>query len=306
MRVLVIHNPAAGLRNDDIYYLIRQLAIPNNEIVLRVTGGDRDIESIASDAASFDAVVASGGDGTIARIAYAIRESGTPLLVFPSGTANLLANNIGNASEAASLAKTILSGRTVRFDMGEMRYSDTEGAKHAIGFLTMAGAGFDASIMRGSAGLKSTFGPFSYYMAAFGNPDPTISHFTLELDGEVVEADGICVLVGVWGVVNPGFELIPESSPRDGLLDVAIIKKSNATQLIPAFLGSILGQGINDPAIEVHHVRSLSVDCDPPLPMQFDGEVIQNATTPFTMRVLPGALSTFVDEVSPFSDLAKD
>ena len=90
-----------------------------------------------------------------------------------------------------------------------------------------------------------------------------------------------------------------------GLLDVAIIKKSSATQLIPTFLGSILGQGINDPAIEVHHVREVSVECDPPLPMQFDGEVIQDATTPFTMRILPGALCTFVDEVSPFSDLAR-
>lgn len=300
MRVLVIHNPASGPKTGDIFSFIKSALMPSDEIVLRATSSADDIATQAQDASSFDAIVASGGDGTVARVAYAVRNTGKPVLPFPSGTANLLVNNIGCATESAALATTLREGRLTRFDMGELEYKSTDGQVHKTGFLTMAGAGFDASIMSSSQELKPLFGQLSYYISAFSNPKPTYSALRLTLDGQAIENRGICVLVGVWGTVGPTFEIIPDSSPQDGLLDVEIIKTPNATQLIPTALGSLLGQGINDPAIEVHHIKEVSLTCDPALPMQFDGEVIEDATTPLSMRVIPGGLLTMVDKLSPY------
>ncbi len=305
MRTLIIHNPASGPQVEDIFSFARSALRPDDELVMRATSSADDVVQLARDAADFDAVVASGGDGTVARVAYAIRDLHLPLLVFPSGTANLLANNIGNASEPAALASTLHEGRTARFDMGEISYRDKDGNEHAQGFLTMAGAGFDADIMRGSQGLKPMFGQLSYYLAAFGSTRSPCSHMRLTLDGTPLEADGICVLAGVWGVINPGIELIPGSSPRDGLIDLVIVKAARPTQLVPVMMGAMLGQGLDEASVEVHRVREAVIECDPALPMQFDGEPIDDATTPVTVRVIPGGLTTFVDDISPFGGQSK-
>lgn len=300
MRALVIHNPASGPRTGDVFSFVRSALQPRDELVLRATASAGDIPGLCGDAADFDVVVASGGDGTVSRVAHAVRDANVPVLAFPSGTANLFANNLGCATEPAALAATLRDGRLATFDMGEIEYVTTAGERAREGFLTMAGAGFDANIMIDSQELKPMFGQLSYYLSAFNNPHPTYSGLTLTLDGERVDTHGICVLVGVWGMANPNFELIPGSSPQDGLLDVEILETSNATRLIPAVIGSLLGQGVNDPEIKVHHAREITLACDPELPMQFDGEVIENATTPFTIRVIPGGITTFVDALSPF------
>lgn len=304
MRTLIIHNPASGHHGEDIFSFMRSVLGSSDELVVRTTSEETDAQDLVDDAASFDAVVASGGDGTVARVAYAVRDTGVPVLVFPSGTANLLANNIGNACEPAALAQTLRDRRLVHLDMGELTFRDNQGRQRSRGFLTMAGAGFDADIMRGSQPLKQTFGQFSYYLAALGSVQSPCSHLSMELDGQHVEADGICALAGVWGTVNAGLEIIPESNPSDGLIDLMIIKTAKPVQLLPAVVGVVLGQGVDEPYVEVHRVREATICCDPPLPMQFDGEVIEDATTPFTVRAIPGGLTTFVDALSPLAGTA--
>lgn len=303
MRTLIIHNTVSGPRSDDIFAFQRALLEPGDEVVMRATCAERPVADLVADAASFDAVVASGGDGTVADVAYAVRGSGVPVLVFPSGTANLLANNIGNAFDPPALAETLRHGKRVDLDLCEFEYRDADGALQRRGFLSMAGAGYDASIMQGSTGLKGLFGPFSYYMAALGNLDPGTSHFSLSIDGEPVEADGICVLVANWGTVNQTLEFVPGSSPTDGLLDVAVLAAKNSVELLPAVIGSVFAHGNENayPNVAFYHAREVTVECDPPFPMQYDGEVIEGATTPFTARVIPGGFRTVVGALSPLA-----
>ncbi len=303
MRTLIIHNTVSGPRSDDIFAFQRALLGPGDEVVMRATCAERPVADLVADAASFDAVVASGGDGTVADVAYAVRGSGVPVLVFPSGTANLLANNIGNAFDPPALAETLRHGKRVDLDLCEFEYRDADGALQRRGFLSMAGAGYDASIMQGSTGLKGLFGPFSYYMAALGNLDPGTSHFSLSIDGEPVEADGICVLVANWGTVNQTLEFVPGSSPTDGLLDVAVLAAKNSVELLPAVIGSVFAHGNENayPNVAFYHAREVTVECDPPFPMQYDGEVIEGATTPFTARVIPGGFRTVVGALSPLA-----
>lgn len=307
MKVLIIHNPVSGLGTGDVYEFIRQAAHPGDEFVMRITADGTDMGALARDAGAFDAVVASGGDGTVSQVAYALRGSGTPLLAFPSGTANLLVNNLGNATEASALARTLRTGRVARIDLGEMAYRDEKDTLKRQGFLLMAGAGYDAEIMRDSKEHKHQFGQLSYYMSALGNPRPTYSHFKMTLDGKPVEADGICVLVGNWGSVGPAFRLIPGSDPVDGLLDVAVVSLPHAARLIAPVIGSLFsgGKGVEDPDIEVYHVKSMELECSPALPMQFDGENLRGSHTTLSARIVPGGVLTLVDELSPLYERAE-
>lgn len=306
VRTLIVHNTASGPHSDDIFAFQRALIEPGDEVVMRTVGPGCTVENLVADVASFDALVASGGDGTVAAVAYAVRGSGVPVLVFPSGTANLFANNIGNATEPSALAKTLRCGKRIDLDLCEFEYRDAAGALQRRGFLNMAGAGYDASIMQGSESLKSTFGQLSYYLAALGNLNPGVAHLALTVDGQRVEADGICVMVANWASVNQAIEFIPGSSPTDGLLDIAVMATRNSVELLPAVFGSVFSHGNENayPNVAFYHAREVTVCCDPAFPMQYDGEVVEGACTPFTARVIPGGLRTVVDSLSPLASLA--
>ena len=101
MRCLIIHNPASGPRSDEIFDLARALSQAGDEVTMRFIGDGMEPEDAAADVREFDRVVVSGGDGTVSNVLDHIRDSHVPTLVFPSGTANLFFNNIGNAPEPA-------------------------------------------------------------------------------------------------------------------------------------------------------------------------------------------------------------
>lgn len=120
MRCLIIHNPASGPSSDEIYAFTHALAQGGDEVVMRFIGDGMEPEDAVADVRKFDRVVVSGGDGTVSNVLDQMRGCGVPTLVFPSGTACLFFNNIGNAPEAAALAKACRAGRTVKADMGEL------------------------------------------------------------------------------------------------------------------------------------------------------------------------------------------
>ena len=127
MRCLIIHNPASGPSSDEIYAFTHALAQGGDEVVMRFIGDGMEPEDAVADVREFDRVVISGGDGTVSNVLDQMRGCGVPTLVFPSGTACLFFNNIGNAPEAAALAKACRAGRTVKVDMGELFWLDETG-----------------------------------------------------------------------------------------------------------------------------------------------------------------------------------
>ncbi|MFQ9741876.1 MAG: diacylglycerol kinase family protein [Slackia sp.] len=85
MKVLIINNLASGYREGSIYDFMRSFVEDGDEVCLRSSDGGTSIDSLLDDADSFDVVVASGGDGTIASVAYRLRNTGVPILPYPAG-----------------------------------------------------------------------------------------------------------------------------------------------------------------------------------------------------------------------------
>ena len=285
MKILIIHNQSSGYGDGAVFDFVRSLSKAGNEITLRVFDKDDPWPDKLDDAAGFDAVVASGGDGTIARACYDLRGTGIPLLPFPSGTSNALATNLFSPSEPHALAKQLVEGETLDFDLGEISFA---GESH--GFSLVAGCGYDATIMHAAEANKQLLGPMAYFQAAFTNPNPQKSHFTIEIDGELIEVDGLCVMVANFSKMQYDIALMHQNLPRDGLLDVIILKGENAFGLIPPFMATILDRNGGYPdrgdLVEVHRGMHVKVVADPPLPIQFDGEPCPQ-TTPFEARLLP-------------------
>jgi diacylglycerol kinase (ATP) len=98
-------------------------------------------------------VVAAGGDGTAAEVVNRT-PLGTPVAIFPLGTANLLANYLGIEHDPVSVAEMIAEGHTEWLDAGQ--------ANGRL-FLLMASVGFDAHVVhRLHAARQGHISPWSY------------------------------------------------------------------------------------------------------------------------------------------------
>ena len=294
MKLLVINNLASGLGEGSVYDFIRSFARDGDEVCVRSTDGTTDVRDLLGDAEAFDAVVASGGDGTVATVSYRLANTGVPILPFPAGTANLLAANLASPMEPHALAKLVREERTLDFDLGEI---EVDGQR--FGFGIMAGAGYDAAIMHGAAPAKRLLGPMAYFSAALANPLPQTSKFKLDLDGEHVESEGLGILLVNFSKIQFDITVTHENEPRDGVFDVVVLKAQNAFELIPALLAGLLDRGGDFPertgSLEIHRAREVRVEADPPMEVQYDGEAT-NLTTPFTAHIMRRAARFFVSE----------
>ncbi len=300
MRILVIVNTRSGGGDAGLYDFVRVLGASGAEITLRFSDDEHPLEDLARDGASFDRVIAAGGDGTASAVCYALRGSGVPVLIYPAGTANLLALNLEMPTEPRALAEVALHGKQRAFDLGEIIHESPDGAEPVrTGFALMAGAGYDAHVMDAAQPLKATLGAAAYLVAAVSNLVPTTSQFEIELDGESLSTDGIAVLLVNFGRLQFDIPVASGADPRDGLLQVAVIRSRSVAGLLPAVLAGFSGAE-KMPGIDVYSAAHVTVSAYPQLRMQYDGEVV-DAMTPFEARTLCGAATLLLPHDSLYA-----
>lgn len=173
-------------------------------------------------------VFAAGGDGTVRSVAEGLRDSGAALALLPTGTANLLARNLGipitNVPEAIAIAFT---GRTRNIDLGIATLSRVDGTIEEHGFLVMAGMGIDADIMANTKEtLKKTVGWLAYVDAGIRVlPSARPFRIRYQLDDKAQHSAHVStILFGNCGTLTGGLEMMPDAVVDDGLLDVAVLQ----------------------------------------------------------------------------------
>jgi diacylglycerol kinase family enzyme len=176
---------------------------------------------------------------------------------------------------------------------------DTDEGPATKGFIVIGGAGYDATIMESSERLKEALGPGAYVAAAITNPSPTIARFSIHLDDRTVEIDSMAVLVLNFAKIYPDISISYNNDARDGLFEIAVLKPHTAVELLPALLAALLERGEGSPyradVVEIFKSKSVRVESDPPLHLQYDGEA-PGCKTPFVARILPAATRLVVTE----------
>ena len=304
MKVLAVINPRARASDPAVYQYLTALGERGAEVTLRFLVKDEPPDALLPDAADFGAVAAIGGDGTVSAVAYALRGSGIPVLAFPAGTANLIARNLRLPNSPDALADATLAGRTAALDLGELSTADCgDSPGRTVGFMVAAGAGFDAAIMEAAQGLKTTIGEGAYIIGALQNLAPTVARFTLELDGTPVETEGIAVLIVNLARIQFDLAMAHGTDARDGLLEVIVVKTRTAAGLLPTVWAAMLDriqEHPQRPGLAIHAASHVRVHAEPPLPLQYDGELMA-CKTPAEARVLPGAGTFIVTSDSPYA-----
>ncbi len=293
--LLLIKNPKSGQGNSPLEEFVTLLTERGIQLETRELSQEVTCASLLEDAKHFDAVIAAGGDGTVSSVAYALRDQGVPLMVFPAGTANLIAQNLNLPSSAPELLEVLLGGHTLLSDLGEL---EVGGEK--MGFAMIAGAGLDAALIEASEDLKPHFGAFAYVLGALKQLIPRTQKFKLTLDGEEMTLEGASVMMANFGMANFRLPITTDIDPADGLLTVVVLKGKSALSLLPTLLESVrakfnLGDPLFTEHLETYHCKHIRVETSPELPIQYDGETLES-TTPLEARVLPKAIRFFTRE----------
>ncbi|MBN2248571.1 MAG: NAD(+)/NADH kinase [Coriobacteriia bacterium] len=304
MNVLMVANLRSGIGDPGLYDFVRELGSHHVDVTLRFLYEGADLAHILRDVDSYARVVAAGGDGTVSAVAYALRDTGIPILAYPAGTANLLARNLRLPLDPTELAIALIGGRTVSIDLGELTLPGSGVRREfTAGFAIAAGAGFDATIMEAASGLKTTLGEGAYLLGALQNLNPRVSRFRLELDDRTVETDGIAVMVMNLARIQFDIAVTHGADAQDGLLEVVVVTASHAAGLLPAVWAALVDRlqpHPQRPGLEVHTASRVHIHADPPLPVEYDGDALPSMTTPMTARVLPRAGTFIVSEDHPF------
>ena len=255
-------------------------------------------EALAGGAA---VVLAAGGDGTVRDVAEALRDSGVPIALVPSGTGNLLARNLSlTLNSVEESVGTAFEGdvRTIDLGIAEIvRQDDTE-EQHV--FLVMAGLGLDAKmIAKTSSKLKKAVGWLAYVDGGVrALPELKPVRLRYSLDGAVEKSVSVhTIMVGNCGMLPGGILLIPDAKPDDGILDVAVLRPSGPFGWLKVWnkvawengvlRKSALGRSIIDLTADVKDVlyfraKELRLTVETPQEFQLDGEKFGLAKTVHT------------------------
>jgi len=179
-------------------------------------------------AAGVSAVMVAGGDGTVRAVAEAMRGSGVPLTIVPSGTGNLLARNLGlPLDNPERMITATFSGTTTSIDIGIADVERSDGTRSEHAFVVMAGIGMDAAMIANTRPkLKKQIGWMAYLDGA-ARSLPLAKPFRVmyELaDNRLHTARVQSIVFANCGKLPGGISLIPGASIADGVLDIAMFQ----------------------------------------------------------------------------------
>lgn len=231
-----------------------------------------------------DLVIACGGDGTVAACASALTGTDVALALIPSGTGNLLARNLNIPLELHAAVDVAFGSARRPIDV-----LHSVAGRH---FVVMAGVGFDAAMIKQTNDeTKARLGWLAYVggIARALRASPS-AQVRISIDGTTpVRYRAVGVLVGNVGRLQAGLTLLPEASPTDGVLDVAILAPTTWRDW-PLILARIASRRVTRGGrTDVLRGSRVEITCDRPLPLEFDGD-LAGETDSLSVGVLCGAL----------------
>jgi diacylglycerol kinase (ATP) len=208
-------------------------------------------------------VFAWGGDGTVRRCVDVLSGTEAALAVLPAGTANLFATNLGIPADIEKAVAIGLRGDRRRLDVG--RFGKER-------FAVMAGAGFDAAMIREADNLKQRIGRAAYLWS--GSRNLRGDAFGAEIvvdDCDWYEGKATCILLGNLGDVFGGVEVFPDARPDDGMLELGIVTAEGLVQWTRTLTRTALGDPNRSPFVRTTKASSVKVALDRKVRYELDG-----------------------------------
>jgi diacylglycerol kinase (ATP) len=231
-------------------------------------------------------VFAWGGDGMVQRCIDVLAGSKVRLAIIPAGTANLFATSLGIPKDIEKAVAIGLRGEYRKLDVGRFN-----GERFGV----MAGAGFDAAMIRDAdGGLKDRFGRVAYVWTGSENLRSKPFRAKIEIDGVGwYKGKASCILLGNVGELFGGVEAFEDASPDDGKLEVGVVTAEGLLEWGRMLARTAVGSASKSPFTQTTKAQSVKVKLNRKVLYELDGGDREKVKA-FKVKVEPSALSVCV------------
>jgi diacylglycerol kinase family enzyme len=250
MRITLIHNPKAGDAEHGEKQLMAALAKAGHHATYQSTKEPGFKKALKQPT---DLVLVAGGDGTTAKVAFRLIDSGIPLSVLPLGTANNLARALGFITSPEEIIARLEGGKKQLFDVGLA--TGPWGERY---FFEGVGGGLLADYVRAAKKEEKQNGKAEklskeQQMARHGAllrrmlHDYPVRQWKIEIDGKDISGPYI-----LWEAMNirsvgPALHLAPHAETRDGRFDFVCARAADRTVLMEHFDARVAGKKSKSP-----------------------------------------------------------
>jgi YegS/Rv2252/BmrU family lipid kinase len=227
-------------------------------------------------------IVASGGDGTINEALQGLVGTSARLGVWPVGTANVLARELGLPFDVQGAAEVIARGATRRIYLGCATEERTGARRY---FCLMAGIGLDASVVAHvRPRLKRRVGKAAFWVSglshlAYWRPVP----FTVEVEGERFKAT--FAAIGNTAHYGGDLAITPRARLDQPEFEICLVSSRSRLRYLHLLAHTMRPAGVTRAINGVRFVRATRARAEGNAPVQVDGELI--GQLPMTFEIVP-------------------
>ena len=243
--------------------------------------------------AGVDRIVVAGGDGTVRLVAGALAESGelTPLAIVPTGTANIVARNLGlYPGPLETAAMTALTGGRRPLTVSWVAYRRNTQAGDITPMLAVAGIGRDAEAVAATQPWMKRAGWLAY--AATGARQALRPAIPMK----VTIDDGAPETVRAWSVLAAnlprlpmGVVAFPGAEVGSDTMQVLQVRLKNPGAWLSVAAKGLTKLSVPAAALNYSAARQLTVEPGRPMPVQIDGDVVPDVAA-MSVTVQPSAI----------------
>ena len=286
--VHIITNPTSGSANQQyVSAIAERLRAIGWTVSVEPTPGPNTAGALARSSTA-DIVAVAGGDGTIREVINGLVGKNQRLAIIPTGTANVLAAEIGLKKSVEAVVSTITHGTPHEFFLGQAG---------TIYFSAMASIGFDADVVANlSLALKKRVGRLAYVWTALRelasyHPVP----LKVEIDHKPYECHWVLILNGRY--YGGMFTCAPLASLTNKDLYICLLQAGTRFDVLRFWVDLVLGRLEKNKKTRIvsgQHMQVSSPDCW----IQGDGDIIGSTPLGIT-TVCSGGLRILIPPGRP-------
>lgn len=247
-------------------------------------------------------IVVVGGDSALNRALCGVMETASPdgrhpaLGVIPNGYGNDFARFWGiDADDYRAAIATLACHRLRRVDVGAVTVGREDGTEEKLFFLNCCNIGAASAVtaLRRKTRRHFFFRGTAYVLSSLLLLFQRMGfRFAFSMSGETHERHGMNLCVGS----SRSYGLTPSAVPFNGLLDVTLVSKPMARQLLHGLWLLYTGRFLSHRGVSVWRTRHIRVTSTGRAPVSLDGRVLRRGVKSADVTILPEEIDFVIPE----------